>query len=194
MATITAPGMFSSGDHASRPAANAVGVGALYACSDHALIYQSDGSSWSIWADLTGTATALGAWTSYTPTWTATSVNPTLGNATLTAKYKELDSKTLALSIYLSFGSTSAAGTGGWSFSLPSGKTAITGRVQILAGHILDNGTAHFVAIGKVNSAATAVSEIIVADSTGTRIAGAGLPVTWATGDTLSLSGIIEIA
>lgn len=52
MADITIPGMFLSGDHASRPAANAVGGGALYACSDHALIYQSDGSAWSTWATL----------------------------------------------------------------------------------------------------------------------------------------------
>lgn len=49
MAAITIPGMFLTGDHASRPAANAVGKGALYACSTHALIYQSDGSSWATW-------------------------------------------------------------------------------------------------------------------------------------------------
>lgn len=38
-----------AGDHASRPAANAVAVGTLYACSDHGKIYQSDGSTWSDW-------------------------------------------------------------------------------------------------------------------------------------------------
>lgn len=49
MAIGTFPGMLQEGDHASRPAATAVGSGALYACSDHSLIYQSDGSSWSTW-------------------------------------------------------------------------------------------------------------------------------------------------
>jgi hypothetical protein len=37
-------------DHASRPAANTVPEGTLYSCTDHSLIYQSDGSSWSTWA------------------------------------------------------------------------------------------------------------------------------------------------
>lgn len=49
VATITIPGMFLTGDHASRPAANAVGKGSLYACSTHTKVYQSDGSTWSDW-------------------------------------------------------------------------------------------------------------------------------------------------
>lgn len=52
MATITIPGMFLTGDHASRPAASAVGKGSIYSCSTHSLIYQSDGSSWTTWATL----------------------------------------------------------------------------------------------------------------------------------------------
>lgn len=54
MAVITMPGMLLEGDHASRPAATAVGGGTLYACSDHSLIYQSDTSSWTTWFDGTG--------------------------------------------------------------------------------------------------------------------------------------------
>lgn len=57
---ITIPGMFLSGDHASRPAADAVGTGSLYACSDHTKVYQSDGSSWSDWFDPTGLAGGFG--------------------------------------------------------------------------------------------------------------------------------------
>jgi hypothetical protein len=58
MAVITIPGMFLTGDHASRPAANAVGAGSLYSCATHSLVYQSDGSSWSTWATLGSTSTA----------------------------------------------------------------------------------------------------------------------------------------
>lgn len=54
MATITIPGMFLTGTHAARPAATAVGKGSLYACSDHKLIYQSDGATWSTWIDASG--------------------------------------------------------------------------------------------------------------------------------------------
>lgn len=45
-------GVLQTGTHAARPAATAVGAGALYACSDHALVYQSDGSTWTTWASL----------------------------------------------------------------------------------------------------------------------------------------------
>jgi len=45
-----------TGDHASRPAASAVPQGTLYSCTDHSLLYQSDGSSsWSTWAVLGAT-------------------------------------------------------------------------------------------------------------------------------------------
>lgn len=40
-------------DHASRPAANTVPEGTLYPCTDHDLIYQSDGATWTTWADFT---------------------------------------------------------------------------------------------------------------------------------------------
>jgi len=38
--------------HANRPAATAVAKGTLYSCSDHGLIYQSDGAVWATWATL----------------------------------------------------------------------------------------------------------------------------------------------
>lgn len=44
--------------HANRPAANASGlpIGSLYSCTDHGLIYITDGSAWSTWATLGGGA------------------------------------------------------------------------------------------------------------------------------------------
>lgn len=62
MAAIgTLPVLFSVGIHASRPSASAVGKGGLYSCTTHALVYQTDGSSWTTWATLgssTGEAVA----------------------------------------------------------------------------------------------------------------------------------------
>jgi hypothetical protein len=54
MADTTLPGLLATGDHASRPSASAVGSGALYSCTTHSLLYQSDGSSWTTWATLGG--------------------------------------------------------------------------------------------------------------------------------------------
>lgn len=48
----TVPGILQTGVHGSRPAATAVAVGALYACSTHSLIYVSDGASWTTWATI----------------------------------------------------------------------------------------------------------------------------------------------
>jgi hypothetical protein len=58
MPDTTLPALLGTGDHASRPAANTVGSGALYSCSDHDLVYQSDGSAWSTWATLGGSGAA----------------------------------------------------------------------------------------------------------------------------------------
>lgn len=55
MVATSLDGVLLPGDHASRPAAADVAKGALYACSDHDLIYQSNTSAWSTWATL-GTA------------------------------------------------------------------------------------------------------------------------------------------
>ena len=49
-----------TGTHASRPTATTVPAGTLYSCSDHGLVYQSDGATWSTWATLGGSET-LGA-------------------------------------------------------------------------------------------------------------------------------------
>lgn len=55
MALGTLPVVLGTGVHASRPAASAVGKGGLYSCSTHSLVYQTDGSSWTTWASLSGT-------------------------------------------------------------------------------------------------------------------------------------------
>lgn len=54
--TATVAGIHLAGDHASRPAGNAVPDGSLYSCSTHSLIYQSNfaGNSWATWATLGG--------------------------------------------------------------------------------------------------------------------------------------------
>lgn len=59
MADLSMLGLLLEGDHASRPAANTVGAGTLYACSDHSLIYQSDASAWATWADISGSGSSF---------------------------------------------------------------------------------------------------------------------------------------
>lgn len=49
----------ASGVHASRPTATAVPAGTIYSCTDHSLVYRSDGSTWSTWATLGQTGALL---------------------------------------------------------------------------------------------------------------------------------------
>jgi hypothetical protein len=58
------------------------------------------------------------AWPSWSPTWTATSVNPNLGNGTLIGAYRQVG-KTIDTYIRLIWGSTTTGGTGTWLFTLP---------------------------------------------------------------------------
>lgn len=133
---------------------------------------------------------SLGAWTSFTPTWTTDGSAPTLGNGTVTGQYKRLDATAYLVIINFVFGSTSAVGTGNFRFALPF--TAGASFEQTFAGRLLDNGTAHFVAAGLI-SAGNAFANVAVADATGVRLAGAGVPITWATGDQINLHGILYV-
>jgi hypothetical protein len=51
VAPATVPGILNKGIHSARPDPTTVAVGAIYACSTHGLAYQSDGASWSTWAN-----------------------------------------------------------------------------------------------------------------------------------------------
>jgi hypothetical protein len=53
----TVAGILLHGTHAARPAASAPPVGSVYSCSDHGLVYVTDGASWTTWATLGSTVT-----------------------------------------------------------------------------------------------------------------------------------------
>jgi hypothetical protein len=65
----------------------------------------------------TGTFSA-GAWTVYTPTWTASTTNPTIGNGTLEGRYIELGSAVFG-EVRIVAGSTTNRGSGTYAISLP---------------------------------------------------------------------------
>lgn len=79
--------------------------------------------------------------TNYTPTWTA-SVNPTLGNGSLSGVYVKTG-KRVDVQFQLSIGSTTTLGTGVWYFSLPF--VPSTGISWIGTGLALISGTAFYV-------------------------------------------------
>lgn len=88
-------------------------------------------------ATSTGEVGAVGQ--PYTPTWTASSSNPTLNNGTLTGSYTRVGQMVTA-NISLIFGSTTTTGTGAYQWSLPVAPKAAT--VFVGSGWALRVGSA----------------------------------------------------
>lgn len=99
------------------------GVGSVIAASATAtdLAATDDGSSNDVSRGNHSHGFAAG--TAYTPTWTGSGSNPSIGNGGLGGRYW-LVGKILFLRIQLTVGSTTAFGTGQWSFGLPVGINA----------------------------------------------------------------------
>jgi len=76
----------------------------------------------------------LGAWTSYTPTWTS-STPPTLGNGTLLGRYMKIG-RTCITEIHLTTGSSTTYGSGNYNWTLPF-TAASAGIAQIGSAQLL---------------------------------------------------------
>jgi hypothetical protein len=148
------------------------------------------------------TATALnamthGLWTDYTPTWTAVTTNPTLGSTTINGRYKLLDSTTgvVRIQIVITTGGAWNAGSGEYKFSLPSGWTAATGRPSWGSAHVLDNGTTHFAGVCQIQSGATLIHPVLIADASGSKVLANNVPIaTFATLDAIDMEVLLELA
>ena len=75
--------------------------------------------------------TFFGAWTSYTPAWTAATTNPVLGNGTSLGRYMKIG-RTVLAGFTLTTGGTTTYGSGAYSFSLPA--AAASSGVDTIGG------------------------------------------------------------
>jgi len=135
----------------------------------------------------------LGASISYTPTWTATTTNPTLGNGTLTGSYMQVGNL-IAFTISLAFGSTTSGGTGTWRFALPFALN-FNRQSLICQAKGLDLGVRWYTNLigdsADPNTASTI--SIINPDSTDGDYLTATYPMTWGTDDALYIQGLYRI-
>lgn len=132
------------------------------------------------------------AWTSYTPTWTAATSNPALGNGTLVGRYIKWG-RTVLFHINLITGSTTTYGSGAYSFDVPAtsanaGATFV-GTAQLAAAArwagqslIIPNASTTTVFFS-TNTTTTTLSPV-----TGT------VPVTLASGNQMRITGAYEAA
>lgn len=129
------------------------------------------------------------AWTAYTPTWGATSSNPTLGNGTLNGTYLQAG-KLVMFRISLLFGSTTTVGSGNYTFTAPTAARYVTyqpaGTAQLLDSSV----PATRPQLAAFNGSAT---QLILQDTAGTPVTH-NTPYAWATGDRIIISGTYEAA
>lgn len=88
-----------------------------------------NGSSWDTYFKTPA------AWVAYTPSWTASTTNPTLGNGTILGRYQKIG-RQVTVHINLTTGSTSTYGSGNYNFSLPF-TSANAGASYIMQAHLL---------------------------------------------------------
>lgn len=145
----------------------------------------------------------MGAWTSWTPTWTTTSgsATPSFGNAAIDCKYSKIG-RTVHYRMNITFGSTtnfgtSPSGSDNWLFSMPVAAPASgvpVGYVSMWVG----STTKATAGLAHTNS----TTQIILYTGSGNvdnSTLGGGIvdsisPLTWANGDRLSIFGTYESA
>ncbi|WP_052685172.1 hypothetical protein [Lentzea aerocolonigenes] len=125
------------------------------------------------------------AWTTYTPTWTGDSSNPSIGNGTLTGAWTKIGI-TVMVRVSMLPGSTTTFGSGFWSFALPEAAATVPGlganSLWVGLVYVFDSGTANRVGVCHVKSGGTAMT---MTDNGGGDTFRSTVPQTWANGDYL---------
>ncbi|MFL4947474.1 hypothetical protein ACJ6WE_08890 [Streptomyces sp. MMS24-I31] len=146
-----------------------------------------NGSSWDTYFKVPG------AWTAFTPSWTASTTNPSLGNGTLIGRYQKIG-RTVFFHVNLITGSTTSYGSGAYSFGLPPFAVANVGASFIGTAHLL--GTDRWMGQIVLSPSATAYAPFFPLSTTNTRVGGQTTtqPETFANGAQLRMTGFYESA
>lgn len=113
-------------------------------------------------------------------TWTATSVNPSIGNGSLTGNY-DIVGGMLHYSVALTAGSTTTLGTGEWSFSAPIAATVTT----IGSVWAFNTGIAYYAGICRIEASGTTIQ--CFANNSALAF-GPAEPFSWGNADRLQIS------
>ena len=109
-----------------------------------------------------------GAWQSYTPTWTASTTNPSIGNGSIVGRYLQIG-KTCWFRAYLQFGTTTTAGSGNYSVGLPVASVTIASDQQYVSGVFA--GSSAFDGVGVITVGSSACLPFFPTVSTSSAIA-----------------------
>jgi hypothetical protein len=134
------------------------------------------------------------AWETYTPTWTAATTNPAIGNGFIAGRYVQIQ-KLVHAQIAITMGSTTTYGSGVYYFGLPiTSKSAYYNFAALGVGTVFDVSTANaYVVSANYQTGATGYVSL--------RFTGGGngdvtntAPYTFATNDIITLNVTYEAA
>lgn len=111
-------------------------------------------------------ASGLGTSTAYTPAWTASTSNPTLGDGTLQGRYIQVG-KLVVVFISFTFGSTSSFGVGNHYFSLPFEAQSSGGGLFDGMARFRDTGAANYYRIAGVSTTLSSTNITLFTSLTG---------------------------
>lgn len=137
-----------------------------------------------------GRSTASGVWTSYTPTWTASVTNPSLGNGSIAGSYT-LVGNTMLFSVRIVGGSTTTFGAGTWAIGFPTTVTVINPGLNAIGNCLVfDSGTAFYTGSAYFLSTTTFTGLVNGGTNTFTNL----VPMTWTTNDYMQCSGFVPVS
>jgi hypothetical protein len=135
-------------------------------------------------------------WKAYTPTWTADTTNPAIGNGTLTGRYIVIG-KLCTYVLGLVMGSTTNYGSGNWAFSLPINAVNTAGINFYGVAHLRKSSIANYERIAEIvpTNSVSVINMFIdpTQGSNSTKIS-ATVPFTWGEGDAFGFEITYEIA
>jgi hypothetical protein len=121
---------------------------------------------------------------SYTPTWTASTANPAIGNGTLIGEYTR-HGDTITIGISLTVGSTTTFGTGDWRFSVPVTPGLNASVIQVGTCRMLDAGTTRALGAARLQNGGAYIEIEAMASLS---LVSPTVPFTWAQNDTLLIN------
>jgi hypothetical protein len=136
----------------------------------------------------TGPSIDSRSWDTYTPTWEASVSNPSIGNGSITGRYKLLG-KTMFVNIHFVMGTTTTFGSGNWRIGLPS--FAFNSSAVILPTTFLDNSVSWYQGVSFTEYDGNAGYVVALYNSSPV---GPSVPFTWGNLDAMTISGSYEIA
>jgi hypothetical protein len=133
------------------------------------------------------------AWTSYTPTLTAATTNPTMGTSTLVGAYTKLG-RTVHFRAQITIGSGFSGGSGQWSVALPFAATSSAIQHGQAKCFHSPAGSQHWWGSGSIAAGGNTISLFAPLGTADGSMRGVSnnQPFVWASGDILHVWGTYE--